>query len=102
IDREFLLEPASANVGVSDTAPCVSAGVASVDAPVGAVRIGDAVALTAGPGELFANLTNTIKEKSGARLTLPLSQINDALGYLGQSFEVDRLSQQGLGFAGDG
>ncbi|MEX0835228.1 MAG: hypothetical protein WD010_04005, partial [Nitriliruptor sp.] len=102
IDREFLLEPSTVSVGPSETAPCASAGPASVEAPVAAARIGDAVALTAGPGELFANVTNTIKDRSGARLTLPLSQVNDALGYLGQSFEVDRPSQQGLGFAGDG
>ncbi len=102
IDREFVIEPSTVSVGQSESAPCVSAGAASVDAPVAAARIGDAVALTAGPGELFANLTNTIKERSGARLTLALSQVNDALGYLGQSFEVDRPSQQGLGFAADG
>jgi hypothetical protein len=57
---------------------------------------------TAGPGELFSNLTNTLKERSGAAVTVPLSQINDALGYIVQSFELDRPSQQGLGFAADG
>jgi hypothetical protein len=102
VDREFLLEPSSVSVGQSAEAPCVSAGAASIEAPVSAVRIGDAVALTAAPGELFANLSNTVKERSGARLTLPLSLIDDALGYIGQSFEVDRPSQQGLGFAADG
>jgi hypothetical protein len=80
----------------------VSAAPASVEAPIAAVRIGDELALTAAPGELYANLSNTIKERSGARVTLPLSQVNDALGYIGQSFEVDRASQQGLGFAADG
>jgi hypothetical protein len=103
VDRTFLLEPASVRTGQRpDTAPCVSAAPASVEAPIAAVRIGDELALTAGPGELFANLTNTLKERSGARVTLPLSQVNDALGYVGQSFELDRESQQGLGFAADG
>ncbi|MEX1178889.1 MAG: hypothetical protein WEB09_10540 [Nitriliruptor sp.] len=102
VDREFLLEPSTVAVGEEETSPCTSAGPATVAAPIAAARIGDAVALTAGPGELFANATNTIKENSGARLTLPLSQVNDALGYIGQSFEVDRASQQGLGFAADG
>jgi hypothetical protein len=103
VDRTFLLEPASVRTGQRpDTAPCVSAAPASVEAPIAAVRIGDELALTAGPGELYANLTNTLKERSGARVTLPLSQVNDALGYVGQSFELDRESQQGLGFAADG
>jgi hypothetical protein len=103
VDRTFLLEPAAVRTGQRpDTAPCVSAAPASVEAPIAAVRIGDELALTAGPGELFANLTNSIKERSGARVTLPLSQVNDALGYVGQSFELDRESQQGLGFAADG
>jgi hypothetical protein len=102
VDREFLLEPSTVSVGPSAEAPCVSAGAATVSAPVSAARIGDAVALTAGPGELFSNVTNVIKERSGARLTLPLSLVDDALGYVGQSFEVDRASQQGLGFAADG
>jgi hypothetical protein len=103
VDRTFLLEPASVRTGQRpDTAPCVSAAPASVEAPIAAVRIGDELALTAGPGELFANLSNSIKERSGARVTLPLSQVNDALGYIGQRFELDRESQQGLGFAADG
>lgn len=101
IDREFRLRPATARAG-TDEAPCLSAGPASVVTPVSAARIGDEVALTAGPGELFSNLTNTLKERSGAALTLPLSQVNDALGYVVQSFELDRLSTQGLGFIADG
>jgi hypothetical protein len=103
VDRTFRMQPAQVRTGPRpDTAPCVSAAPASVEAPIAAVRIGDELALTAAPGELYANLSNTIKERSGARVTLPLSQVNDALGYIGQSFEVDRASQQGLGFAADG
>jgi hypothetical protein len=101
IDREFRLRPATARAG-TEQAPCLSAGPASVVTPLAAARIGDEVALTAGPGELFSNLTNTLKERSGAALTLPLSQINDALGYVVQSFELDRVSTQGLGFVADG
>jgi hypothetical protein len=103
VDRTFRLEPAAVRTGQRpETAPCVSAAPASVEAPISAVRIGDELALTAAPGELFANLSNSVKERSGARVTLPLSQIDDALGYIGQSFELDRPSQQGLGFAADG
>lgn len=103
VDRAFLTQPARASVGRSAEAPCASASAVSVDAPVAGAWIGDEVALSAGPGELFANLSNTVKERSGARVTLPLSQTNDALGYVGQSFEVDALtSAAGLGFVADG
>jgi hypothetical protein len=71
----------------------------SVEVAAGAIRIGDRLAITTGPGELFSNLTNTIKEHSPAAVTLPLAQANDALGYLPQSFEIDPVGQQGLGFA---
>lgn len=101
IDREFTMRPSTARAG-TDEAPCVSAGPASVRTPLAAARIGDEVSLTAAPGELFSNLSNTLKENSGTVLTLPLSQINDALGYIIQSFELDRISTQGLGFLADG
>jgi hypothetical protein len=32
-------------------------------------------------------------------VTFPLAQANDALGYLPQSFELNPVGQQGLGFA---
>ncbi len=39
-----------------------------------------------------------VKEKSPARVTMSLSQANDALGYMPQSFEIDPVGRQGLGF----
>lgn len=102
-DRQFNDTPAQVTTGKSpDTAPCESASPVSVEVAATAARIGDQFALTAGPGELFSNLTNTIKDKSGAVVTMPLSQANDALGYMPQSFEMSPIGQQGLGFVADG
>jgi hypothetical protein len=102
-DRKFLETPAEVRTGKSpDTAPCESASPVSVELPASAARIGDQFALTASPGEVFANLTNTIKEKSGAVVTMPLGQANDALGYMPQSFELSPVGQQGLGFVAGG
>lgn len=102
-DREFNETPAEVRTGKSpDTAPCESASPVSVEVAATAARIGDMFALTAGPGELFSNLTNTIKDKSGALVTMPLAQANDALGYMPQSFEMSPIGQQGLGFVADG
>ncbi len=98
-DRRFDPAPASVSVGKTDTAPCVSASPFSVEVAASAIRIGDELVITTGPGELFANLTNTIREKSPATVvTLPLAQANDALGYVPQSFELHPVGQQGLGF----
>ncbi|MPZ70349.1 MAG: hypothetical protein GEU71_12605 [Actinobacteria bacterium] len=102
-DRKFLGSPAEVRTGKSpDTAPCESASPVSVEVPATAAFIGNQLAITAGPGELFSNLTNTIKEKSGALVTMPLAQANDALGYLPQSFELNPVGQQGLGFVAGG
>ena len=102
-DRQFDPSPAQVRTGKSpDTAPCVSASAQSVELPVTAARIGDDVVLTAAPGEVFSNLTNTLKERSPGRVTFPLGQSNDALGYMPQSFEIHPVGQQGLGFVGGG
>jgi len=102
-DRKFQETPAEVRTGKSpDTAPCESAAPVSVELPATAARIGDQFALSAAPGEVFANLTNTIKEKSGAVVTMPLAQANDALGYMPQSFELSPVGQQGLGFVAGG
>ena len=98
-DRTFDQVPASVSVGKSDTAPCTSASSVSVQVSAAAIRIGDGLAVTTGPGELFSNLTNTIKEKSPAAVTFPLAQAGDALGYIPQSFELNPVGQQGAGFA---
>ena len=105
-DRKFDPVPAELRVGKGtggdESAPCASASAMSVELPVTAIRIGDGLALTTGPGELFANITNTIKERSPAGLTMPIAQANDALGYMPQSFELNPVGQQGLGFAAGG
>ena len=102
-DRQFDPMPASVRTGKKpDTAPCVSASAQSVELPVTAARIGDDVVLTAAPGEVFSNLTNTIKERNPGRVTLPIGQANDALGYMPQSFEIHPVGQQGLGFGAGG
>ncbi len=101
-DRQFDVVPASVSVGKSDNALCTSASAASVEVAAAVLRLGDDLAITTAPGELFSNLTNTIIEKSPARVTMPLAQANDALGYMPQSFELSPIGQQGLGFVADG
>ncbi len=98
-DRQFDAIPAAVSVGKSDGSPCVSAAEYSVEFAALAVWLGD-FAITTGPGELFSNATNTIRDESGARFAMPLAQANDALGYMPQSFEIENpANQQGLGFA---
>lgn len=101
-DRQFDARPASVSVGKSENAPCASASAVSVEVAAGVLRIGDDLVITTGPGELFSNLTNTIQEKSPAPFTFALSQANDALGYIPQSFELNPVGQQGLGFFAGG
>lgn len=105
-DRTVVAQPRTLHTGKSDEKPCVSAGPVAVRTSVSAVRIGDELAITAGPGELFANLTNTLKERAtfGVEegrpkvVTLPLSNANDGLGYIMQAFETDHAGRQVLGF----
>jgi len=101
-DRKFDPTPAVVSTGESATAPCVSASAQSVELPFSAARIGNDVVFSAAPGEVFANYTNTIKEKNTGRITFPLAQANDALGYMPQSFEINPVGQQALGFAAGG
>jgi hypothetical protein len=102
-DRQFDPQPAQLTTGKSpDTAPCTSASATSVELPVSVVKVGDDLVLTTGPGELFSNVTNTIKEKNPGRVTMPIAQANDALGYMPQSFELNPVGQQGLGFVAGG
>jgi hypothetical protein len=101
-DRKFVQSPATVSTGKSESAPCTSASPVSVEVASSAARIGDEFALTTSPGEIFSNISNTIKEKSGAAVTMPLGQANDALGYMPQSFEHNVVGQQGAGFAVDG
>lgn len=102
-DRQFNPEPATLRTGQNpDTAPCVSSSPYSVEVAAGAARIGDQFALTTAPGEIFANFSNTLKEQSGALVTMPLGQAMDALGYMPQDFEMSPIGQQGLGFVAGG
>ena len=99
-DRKFVEGPAQVRTGKSpDTAPCASAAPVGAEVPVSAARIGPDIAISAAPGEIFSNVSNTLKEQSGANVTFPLGQANDALGYMPQSFELHPVGQQGLGFA---
>jgi hypothetical protein len=81
---------------------CTSASAQSIELPASAARIGNDLVFSAAPGEVFANYTNTIKEKNAGKITFPLAQANDALGYMPQSFEINPVGQQGLGFAAGG
>jgi hypothetical protein len=98
-DRKFSPLPAYVSVGENETAPCTSASPQSVEIPVTVAKLGEGLALTFSPGEVFSNLTNTIKEKNAGKITFPVGQANDALGYMPQSFELNPVGQQGLGFA---
>jgi hypothetical protein len=98
-DRKFDATPVVVNVGENPTAPCTSASAQSVELPITVAKIGDQIVLSTGAGEEFSNLTNTIKEKNAGKVVFPLAQVNDALGYMPQSFELNPVGQQGLGFA---
>jgi len=98
-DREFSPLPGAVSVGENENAPCTSASPQSVEIPVTVVKLGERVTLTFAPGEVFSNLTNTVKDKSAGRVVFPVAQANDALGYMPQSFELNPVGQQGLGFA---
>ena len=80
---------------------CNSASPITVNSQVSAARIGPAeggLLITGGPGELFSNYTNTIKEENYSGITFPLSLVNDGLGYIMQSFETDHAARQAVGF----
>jgi hypothetical protein len=98
-DRKFDAMPVAVNTGETETAPCTSASPQSVELPITVAKIGNQLVFTTGPGEEFSNLTNTIKEKNVGKVTFPMAQVNDALGYMPQSFELNPVGQQGLGFA---
>lgn len=97
-DRPFQPVPAAVRVGKDERRPCTSAAPVSVRTAVSVARLGD-LWITGAPGEQFANLTNTIKERAPG-IALTLSQVNDGLGYVLQSFEQDPAGRQGLGFTG--
>jgi hypothetical protein len=101
-DRAF--QPSPANMQVTPkpgwNKPCVSASAISVRTQATAARVGGLI-ITAAPGEVFSNWTNTIEERAPIA-ALAIGQANDALGYMPQSFETDDSARQGGGFAGAG
>lgn len=99
-DRKFNELPAVVNEGKGpENRKCKSASPLSVRTTVSAAKIGS-MWITGGPGELFANLSNTLEERNTNGVTLALALVNDGLGYIIQSFESDRLGGQGAGFVG--
>ena len=66
---------------------------------VTAIRVGN-LTITGGPGELFANITNTIREEEHERgqTAIPISLANDGLGYIMQDFEYNPVAGQVFGF----
>jgi hypothetical protein len=100
-DRKFS-GPAAVRTGKDpDKLQCTSSSPTSAEVAASAARIGNELALTAAPGEIFSNFSNTLKEQSAAAVTLPLGQANDALGYMPQAFEMNPVGQQGIGFVGE-
>jgi hypothetical protein len=99
-DRKFKQAPSTLQTGEDPSKfQCTSASPVTAEVAVSAARIGDEFALSAAPGEIFSNWSNTLKEKARANAAMPLGQAGDALGYMPQSFEMNQVGQQGLGFA---
>lgn len=90
--------PAAVSTGRHPDRQCRSASAQSVQTVVSAARIGPDLLIAAGPGELFSNLTNTLKDQHPSATVLPLANVNDGLGYIMQSFEEDAAGRQALGF----
>lgn len=96
-DRPFEAGPAEVSVGTHEARPCTSASAVGVETQVSAARIGDLL-ITGAPGEIFSNISNTLKERNPDGVTMPLGMVNDGLGYIIQSFEADAIARQGPGF----
>lgn len=90
--------PAAIEAGKIPERACRSASAISVETAVSAARIGPGLLVAAGPGELFSNLTNTLKEQHPSATVLALANVNDGLGYIMQSFEEDAAGRQVVGF----
>lgn len=101
-DRPFVQQPQNATLttGKSDTNKCTSTSSVTVETAVTAIRVGN-LTITGGPGELFANITNTIREEEHERgqTAIPIAIANDGLGYIMQDFEYHPVAGQVFGFA---
>lgn len=103
-DRPFVLQPTEATIeaGKSDQNRCVSSSLLTVETAITAMRVGN-LTITGGPGELFSNITNTIREDEFERgqIAIPISLANDGLGYIMQRFEYNEIAGQLVGFVQD-
>lgn len=104
-DRPFVLQPEQATIeaGKSDQNRCVSSSPLTVETGIVAMRVGN-LTITGGPGELFSNITNTIREDEYERgqTAIPISLANDGLGYIMQRFEYNEIAGQLVGFVESG
>ena len=105
-DRPFEPRPSAVSISKGSLAMdasrmpykrCNSASGLTVNSQVSVAKIGNLL-VTGGPGELFSNLTNTIKEQNPDGISFPLSLVNDGLGYIMQSVETDHIGRQAVGF----
>ncbi len=103
-DRPFDLQasPTTISTGKSDDNKCVSTSPLTVRTSISAMRVGN-LTITGGPGELFSNITNTIREDEHERgqTAIPISIANDGLGYVMQNFEYNAIAGQLVGFVQD-
>ena len=105
-DRPFEPRPSAVSIGKGSLSAdgsrlphkrCNSASALTVNSSVSVAKIGNLL-ITGGPGELFSNYTNTIKEQYQGGIAFPLSLVNDGLGYIMQSIETDHVGRQAVGF----
>jgi hypothetical protein len=79
--------------GLGGVRACTTSGPLTVKTEVSGFRIGELTVIT-GPGELFSNMTEVVKSKArrdafAGGQTMVFAQMQDSLGYIIQSFEVD-------------
>jgi hypothetical protein len=99
-DRPFNQLPAQVSAGKNGERKCNSASPISVRTAVSAAKVGP-LWITGAPGEIFANYSNSLKERNPNGITMPLTLVNDGLGYIMQSFETDHVGRQAVGFVGE-
>lgn len=98
-DRKIGDGPATISAGKSSNKPCMSGSPISAKTAITAAKIGN-VWIAGTPGEIFSNISNTIKERAAPSPALVFGMSNDGLGYIMQSFETDHAARQVLGFVG--
>lgn len=76
---------------LATTRSCDTAGPVQIKTVAGAHRIGGLL-IGFTPGEIFSNISEVAKENSNnSTISMIFGQSNDALGYIIQSFEYDKL-----------